>query len=163
MEYLRLLPQGKNELDVVGTFNNSYPKIVMKVGEQENYIPYDGVAFMVEIKTTINKDTLTSDLEKFEIINHLPLSQDRLGGAIAGGDYTTEKPIRILLYFESQIDNNIMHSLLQEQYSAWDIVFIQRNFYIRLTGYSSNVERYANLVMMSNKEFINFGDDRISY
>ena len=159
MEYLNLLSHGKNEVDVVATFNNCYPKIVMKVGD-ENFIPYDGVAFMVEIKTTIKKDTLTSDLDKFEIINTLPLSEDRLGGAIVGGDYIIEKPIRILLYFESEIDRTVMDTLLEEHYSAWDIVFILQKNEILLNPslpFVKNMMERRNV----NSKIFSFGGDNL--
>ncbi len=125
MEYLELLSLGQNEIDVVATFNSAYPKIILKLGGV-NFVAYDSVAFLAEIKTTLDKTNLTKDLIKFEKINGLSLSEFkiRVGGAFIGGDYIVEKPLRILFYFDSEIQEATREELLVNHYLAWDIMLI---------------------------------------
>jgi hypothetical protein len=63
MEYLSIFSVGENEVDVAATFVRTYPKIVVKIGETK-YVPYDGVAFIIEVKSTVDKTRLEQDLLK---------------------------------------------------------------------------------------------------
>jgi hypothetical protein len=125
MEYLELLSLGQNEIDVVATFNSAYPKIIVKLGDV-NFVAYDSVAFLAEIKTTLDKTNLTKDLKKFEKISGLPLSENkiRMGGGFVGGNYVIERPLRILFYFDSEIQEATREELLVNHYLAWDIMLI---------------------------------------
>ena len=99
MEYLELLSLGQNEIDVVATFNSAYPKIIVKLGDV-NFVAYDSVAFLAEIKTTLDKTNLTEDLIKFEKISGLPLSENmiRMGGGFVGVNYVIERPEDTILF-----------------------------------------------------------------
>jgi hypothetical protein len=63
MVYLNLFSVGENEVDVSATFIQTYPKIAVNIGDT-NYIPYDVVAFIIEVKKSIDKTRLEQDLKK---------------------------------------------------------------------------------------------------
>jgi hypothetical protein len=127
MEYLNLFSVGENEVDVAATFIQTYPKIVLKIGDTK-YIPYDGAAFIIEVKKTIDKSKFEKDLRKLEKISKLNLSADRLGGVTQGGQHSIDRPLRLLFYFESSIDETIRQDLMLRYCHAWDmILIIQKN------------------------------------
>lgn len=46
MQYMKVLPLGSGEIDVVGIFNTTTPKIVLKLDEDQVMLPYDAVALL---------------------------------------------------------------------------------------------------------------------
>jgi hypothetical protein len=60
MEYIKFLQHGSNELDVVGIFYNTTPKIVLKMKDHV-LVPYDAVALISEVKFHLNKTNLEKD------------------------------------------------------------------------------------------------------
>ena len=49
LNYLRIFEGESSELDIVATFKNASPNIVAKL-EDSYYVPYDAVAFYIEVK-----------------------------------------------------------------------------------------------------------------
>jgi hypothetical protein len=158
MKYLELLSRGQNEIDVVATFNSAYPKIIVKQGDL-NFVAFDAVAFAAEVKTKLDKPALSSDLEKLEKINGLPLSQNRFT-IFTGGDFIIQRPLKILIYFTSEILAKTMEDLLANHYSAWDIILIVEKKEIMLNASLPIVKHMMTQRALSGKIF-SFGGDNI--
>jgi hypothetical protein len=99
MEYLEIFSTGENEIDIIAVYKNTFPKVVTKI-EDTNFIPYDSVGFIIEVKSRLDKTNLSNDLTKLEKISKLKLSSDRLGSAIIGGSDVVDRPLRILFYYQ---------------------------------------------------------------
>ena len=65
LEALSVFSSSENEFDVVATYKTVVPRIVLKVHET-SFLPYDAVAFIAEVKQTVTKAGLESDLKKFD-------------------------------------------------------------------------------------------------
>lgn len=94
MKYLDIFEKGSNETDVVATFKNASPNLILKI-QDTAFVPYDAVAFIIEVKARMDKTSLAADLDKLEKIAKLPLAEGRFGISI-GGQYNIERPLRIL-------------------------------------------------------------------
>lgn len=130
LESLSLFPSDKNEFDVVATFNTAIPKIIFKA-QGTSFIPYDAVAFVVETKKAVTKSALESDLDKFERLSKLKTGKTRFGITSIGGKYTIKRPLRILFYYEKDINETTMFNLLKKYEKSWDLVVIlEENFLI---------------------------------
>ena len=57
MHYLDLFETGGNEFDIILTFKTSTPNMIINYGTV-NYIPYDPVAAVIEVKTILKADKL---------------------------------------------------------------------------------------------------------
>jgi len=112
----------ENEFDILALYKNAVPKLVYG-----RFIPYDSVAFIVEVKQTLKLDNLEKDLLKFSKLNELIVGTRFL----LPRPYETysplkiDRPVRILLYYEASIDKDKGFNLLNEKYSdSWDILLI---------------------------------------
>ncbi len=97
MEYIKILQHGSNELDVVGIFNNTTPKIVFKI-EDTVLVPYDAVALISEVKSDLSKTNLESDLKKLANIMHLKISSNRFTNFMGSQQMVTETPFRLGIF-----------------------------------------------------------------
>jgi len=121
---LRLLQHGKNEFDVVATFNSACPRIVLREGVIR-YVPFDAIAFMIQVKQTLTKPNLEKDLEKFEKVSQADTSK-RFDVKITG-DYSVDYPIRVLAYYEKQIDAKEFRELIEKKPKNWDLIILVKD------------------------------------
>ena len=124
LKLLNNLTPEKDEYDVVATFNNACPRIVL-LRDPMKYVPLDAVAFLIEVKQTLTKTDLGEDLEKLECIS----SSDTSGrfGATFKGAFSVDYPIKILAYYEKSIKNDEFFKLLNEQLNNWDMIIIVKD------------------------------------
>jgi hypothetical protein len=126
MEYLKFFKTGANEIDVVGTFNTTAPKIVLKAGGLV-IVPYDALALLSEVKFRLDSETLGEDLRKLENVMQLKISRNRFlpQGEVFGFDEKRPcKPFRLLVYFQKSIDDDSMERLLTQYSKVWDAVLL---------------------------------------
>ena len=116
-----IFSSGENEFDVVSTYKTAVPRIVFKA-EETAFVPYDAVAFLMEVKQTLNKGALKKDLEKLDKLNELHLG-DRFGVTIGGG-FNIQRPLRALFYYESEISDKTLLEMLNKYRSAWDLTMV---------------------------------------
>lgn len=124
LEVLNIFPKGGNEFDVVATYKTATPKIVLKTGDM-SYIPYDAVAFFIEVKQTLSKSKLEDDLKKYKKLLELQLSnrfRSKLG-PVTRIDY----PMKILFYYENEISKGTLEKILVENNDFWDILIIYQD------------------------------------
>jgi hypothetical protein len=125
MQYTRIFQRGAREVDVVGIFNTTAPKIVLKAGKHV-IIPYDAIALLSEVKSVLNKKYLEEDLEKLEKIMQLKIFDKRFlpKDPLGFKDMRADIPFRLLIYFKTSIDNTVMEDLLTRYSDFWDVVFL---------------------------------------
>ncbi len=122
MKYMDIFAKGSNEIDVIATFRNASPNLILKIQDTE-FVPYDAVAFMIEVKERMDKSNLEVDLDKLRKIAMLPLTPDRCQPPLTGS-YNIERPLRILFYYDISIDDREEERLLLEHYSDWDLIVV---------------------------------------
>jgi hypothetical protein len=125
MEYLKFFKTGANEIDVVGTFNTTAPKIVLKAGGLV-IVPYDAVALLSQVKSKLDSQKLHEDLISLENIMRLKVSPNRfLPHEVSGFDEKRPcKPFRLLVYFQKSIDDNSMERLSTQYSEVWDALLL---------------------------------------
>jgi hypothetical protein len=121
LETFSVFSSGENEFDVVSTYKTAIPRIVFKAQETA-FVPYDAVAFLLEVKQTLNKETLEKDLQKLDKLNKLRLG-NRFGVTI-GGNYNIQRPLKALFYYESEISDKTMLATLNKYGNAWDLTIV---------------------------------------
>jgi hypothetical protein len=121
LEVFSVFSSGENEFDVVSTYKTAIPRIVLQA-QKTAFVPYDAVAFLLEVKQTLNKDALDKDLRKLDKLNKLPLGK-RFGITI-GGNYNIQRPLKALFYYESEISDETMLGMLDKNRAAWDLTIV---------------------------------------
>lgn len=121
LDALSTFASGENEFDVVCTYKTAIPKIIYKAHETP-FVPYDAVAFTVEVKQTLTKSALEKDLKKLDKLSKLKVGQR--WGARFGGTYTIERPLKILFYYESEISLDALVEALNKYRNAWDFLMV---------------------------------------
>ena len=126
LEYETIFESGQNEFDVVATYKNALPRIIFEV-QGTSFIPFDATAFITEVKQTLNKNSLEKDLAKMDklakialgVYVHLPRIQTQ---------YSIARPIRILFYYQKEIDERLIWEYLEKFKDACDfLVMLDQN------------------------------------
>lgn len=114
--------QSENEIDVVGLFSHASPRIILQETDV-NWVPLQGVSFLCEVKSRIDKGRLESDLEKLGIVRSLEEDPDERFGTKVHGDYCVDHQVHCLVYDRSSISDKALNSLLEDN-TSWDMVLI---------------------------------------
>ena len=122
MHYLDLFETGGNEFDIILTFKTSTPDMIVNY-DTVNYIPYDSVAAVIEVKTILEANKLEDDLVKLQKLDELQVNPQRFKINI-GSQYKADKAFKILFYLKKSIDNTRMKKLLERYIHAWDFIVI---------------------------------------
>jgi hypothetical protein len=122
LKAFEVFDEGQNEFDVVATFRTASPRLVMKVGDM-TYLPYDGTAFVIEVKQTLERTALKRDLDKLRKLDSFDTS-NRFGRPAFKTSFSIERPLKILLYYEARIDENSLEELLNQYAQSWDMVLV---------------------------------------
>lgn len=169
LKHRRIFQRGFREIDVVGTFNTTAPKIVLKAGHSV-IIPYDAIALLAEVKSVLNKKRLTEDLQRLEKLMQLKVFENRflikkiigINEKVFGfPEMRADIPLRLLIYFKTPKDNTIMEGLLNRYSGVWDIVFLVDKEEIILNKDLPFVEALFKVGMPDrtpNSKFIIWGD-----
>ena len=121
MEILSTFSLDENDFDVVCTYKTAIPKIVFKAYET-SFLPYDAVAFIVEVKQTLTKTSLEDDLKKLDKLHKLEVG--KRFGVHFSTKYSIQRPLRILFYYESDIAEETLLVLQKKYQNAWDFITI---------------------------------------
>lgn len=115
---------GQNEFDVVSSFRTATPNIVFREGNMQ-WIPYNGVAFVSEVKSHLTKSNLKKDLSKLDILQDLRGDpSDRFPNMMAGTNAMVPHQIHCLVYDKNEIDRKTRQELFYEYPDAWDLFLI---------------------------------------
>lgn len=112
----------KNEIDVVALFSHASPRIILRETNM-NWVPLEGVSFLCEVKSRIDKGRLESDLKKLEILRGLEVDPDDRFGTKVHGDYSVDHQVHCLVYDRSSIADETLDALLSDS-TAWDIILL---------------------------------------
>lgn len=115
----------ENEIDVVALFSHASPRIILRETDV-NWIPLEGVSFLCEVKSRIDKGRLESDLEKLQILRSLEIEPDDRFGTKVHGDYSVDHQLHCLVYDRSSIADETLNTLLSDT-NAWDMVLLVEN------------------------------------
>jgi hypothetical protein len=118
LKALSVLKPTENEFDIVGLYKNAVPKLVHR-----RLVPYDSVAFIIEVKQTLTTTSLEEDLSKFAKLKDLKVNKERFNFSCWFPQNTIKRPIRVLFYYEKQADIEKVWQLL-ESFDAWDLCVI---------------------------------------
>ncbi len=129
------LKETSNEFDIVAIYQDAVPKVVF----ERRLVPYDSVAFIIEVKKTLTLPLIKADLEKFEKLNNIRVSQQHEKSML-------NRPVRALFYCESQIDTEELTALLLNKEQAWDlciildreVIILNRNLPLKKVLFKSN-------------------------
>lgn len=121
LKVLNALKPTENEFDVVGLYRNAVPKLVHR-----RLVPYDSVAFIIEVKQTLTIPNLENDLAKFEKIKSLKINPQRFNFNCWFPADLIKRPIRVLFYYESQADIEKVFGLLDSS-DSWDLCIIVKD------------------------------------
>jgi hypothetical protein len=112
----------ENEFDTLAIHGYSVPMLV-----HHRLIPYDSIAFLIEVKQTLTVTSLEADLIKLGKLEGLK-AIDRSSFVPIVGNFPIPKmnrPLRILFYYEPQADLDKVKELLEVKYkTSWDICVV---------------------------------------
>jgi len=135
-----VLSAGENEIDVVASFRQAIPNLILKSGDMI-WVPWDAVSFICEVKSSITKGSLESDLEKLAALTEL-------GSTYRGGrfpqmtgrtslttgnnpnkrtvqsDVTVDHQLKCLVYDENKISGESLLEVATEFTEIWDLILI---------------------------------------
>lgn len=122
MQYLQIFEGRTSEVDVVGVFRNASPRIIISIGNTK-IVPYDAVAFIVEVKSRMDTKSLMSDLQKLQKMSNLHNSNNRFIPKMTR-EYDVLYPLRILFYLKRTLRENILRETLEDYITSWDAILI---------------------------------------
>jgi hypothetical protein len=122
LEFRKLFRNEENEFDVVATYKNALPKIVMEIHKRQ-VIPYDAVAFVTEVKQTLTKPHLESDMDKLRRLSLLKLGQNVFIPPIRT-QFSLARPLRILFYFERKVNEKLLWNSLAKSEHWCDFLVV---------------------------------------
>jgi hypothetical protein len=136
MKCFDIFEAGESELDVVATFKQAVPGVVFQSSDMM-WVPYDGVAFICEVKSQLTKPALESDMEKLEKVSELDIVVSRFdrntarskltsweSGETIRRDISVDHPLRCLVYDEESISPNFLMDYATKNTELWDIILI---------------------------------------
>lgn len=144
---------GNDELDIVALFQNSKPRIIFETGEgagKLKWVPYEGVAFICEVKSSLQKQKLSDDLKKLEQVSKLDDTINQRFGAYGKGEFTSKDPTKCLVYNEESIADDTLERLLSENMEAWDMLLIVEDDLLILNTQLP----FADLFVPSSEHFV---------
>lgn len=157
LQTLKKLSPQENEFDVVGTFKNSIPRIIIEK-QGMKYVPLDSVAFISEVKQDLTKINLEKDLKKFSKISGLE-SEKRFGTSVRLKT-SVNHVLKTLIYFNTKFRNPL--ELLDRYKEHWDfIVMIKDDMFainpkLPITGLWQQPEDRTKIPMIKNNALFYF-------
>lgn len=131
---------GENEIDVVATFRQAIPGIILKSGDML-WVPWDGVSFVCEVKSEVTKRNLEHDLEKLASLSELGpenyynrFPQNSGATRLTTGSRPNKETVvtntsvnhqlRCLVYDEYNTSGETLMDLASEFTDIWDIILL---------------------------------------
>ena len=114
-----------NEVDIVSLFSHSTPRLVLRE-ENMTWVPLEGISFLCEVKSRVDKQRLGSDIDKLSILRELEKDPDERFGPTVSGDCSVNHQIHCLVYDESSISDKSLMSKLEGN-TAWDLVLLVKD------------------------------------
>jgi hypothetical protein len=112
----------ENEFDVVVTYKTSIPRIAFEI-KGTAFIPYDTVAFVIEVKQDLTKEHLQDDSRKLKKLGMLKLATNSRQIGI-NTDFGMKRPMRILFYYEKHIEESFLWETIKKFDDTIDFLLI---------------------------------------
>lgn len=121
LKALSVFKTSENEFDVVATFKDAVPKLVY-----EPFVPYDSVAFIIEVKQTLDSSNLKKDLNKLDKLRTFKTGQKfpRYAYPLHATFLKLTRPLRILFCYEARISRQRFSETLDSYKEAWDMLLV---------------------------------------
>lgn len=120
-----LFTPAQNEIDVVAIFPQAKPQIVFE-SEGMTWVPYYGVAFICEVKSSLTTTALRDDLDKTEKLQQI--ERENGFGVTIGGKSNVNHQLKCLVYDKSSsVSHDTLTEILEENLDAWDLVLLVEN------------------------------------
>lgn len=115
----------QNEIDVVAVSKNSKPRLVFRV-DQMQWVPYNSVPFICEVKSNLTTDGLRSDLEKTQKLRKLTPEERRTRTPLTfNRELAVEHQVLTLVYNDSErVSDSTLTQILSENLDSWDLVLL---------------------------------------
>lgn len=122
LKCLDLFTPAQNEIDVVAVFPQSRPQIVFE-SEGMTWVPYHGVAFVCEVKSSLTTTALRDDLEKTAKLQQI--ERDEGFGVTISGSANVDHQLKCLVYDKaSSVSDETLIEILEDNLNAWDLVLL---------------------------------------
>ncbi|MGV9200464.1 MAG: DUF6602 domain-containing protein [Promethearchaeia archaeon] len=122
LECFNLFSSKQNEFDVVAKFSQCKPQFIFKLEDME-WIPYNGVAFICEVKSSLNSTNLKDDLEKTGKLSEI--EREEMRGVTIEGDMTVDHQLKCLVYDDSiSITKETIFETLENNMDSWDLILL---------------------------------------
>lgn len=122
LECFDLFTPAQNEIDVVAVFPQSRPQIVFE-SEGMTWVPYHGVAFICEVKSTLSTTALRDDLEKTAKLQQI--ERENGFGVTIGGSTNVDHQLKCLVYDNSSsVSDETLIEILEDNLNAWDLLLM---------------------------------------
>lgn len=122
-EIFDLLSSGENEFDVVAMYKQTKPRILLQQ-EDMLWLPFNGVAFVSEVKSKLTKPNLDEDLSKLKKLRQIENNLGERFGVTIGGGYDVERHLLALVYDQDSIDKDFLHKKLTDSSNIWDLLLL---------------------------------------
>ena len=109
----------ENEFDVLALYKNAVPRLV-----HCKLVPYDSVAFIIEVKQTLKFPELEEDLKKFSKLKELKVNDQRFNFNTFFPPDLIKRPFRVLFYYEAKANMARVFKTLETYGDSWDICVI---------------------------------------
>jgi len=164
LECFETFTAGENEFDVVATFQQAVPGIILKSGEMK-WVPYDAVSFICEVKSKLTKNSLEDDISKLGKVDSLNISKNRFGrhagrtkltdnesGETVVRDLSVEYPLKCLVYDEESISGETLLDHVHMTTDMWDIILLVERDLILVSPELPFVEGWYSRIEYENEE-----------
>lgn len=124
LDCFQKLSPGQNEIDIVASFKQSKPHIVFE-SQDMTWVPYNGVAFVCEVKSELKTTSLREDLAKLNKLRELGVDPSDRFGVLISGDSTVQHQMMTLAYDKSsEVSEESLVDILENNLTTWDLVLL---------------------------------------
>lgn len=122
LKCLDIFTPAQNEIDVVAVFPQARPQIVFET-EGMTWVPYHGVAFICEVKSSLTTTALREDLQKTAKLQEI--EREEGFGVTIGGSANVDHQLKCLVYDKSSsVSEETLLDILESKKEAWDLVLL---------------------------------------
>jgi hypothetical protein len=140
LECFDVFSAGTAEFDVVANFSQAVPRVILESGDMK-WVPYDGTAFICEVKSEINTSKLEDDLAKLAKLKKIEADNqyNRFPNNSGGTRMYTEPErgqkknpqeiyvnhqLKCLVYDECSISESSLREIAETDTEIWDLILI---------------------------------------
>ena len=120
LKTLELFSKGESELDIVVSFKQTIPQLVLDAGGM-SWVAYNGVAFICEVKSRLTTSALRNDLDKISKLREVERAEDDIT-FIREHKYYKREQMLLLVYDQNESTTESILGILYDNLEQWDMV-----------------------------------------